>query len=77
VAWIRFRLNEFEAAMDAVKESLRRNKKSVPALFLSGMIYNAMDKKHLAAAKFKKVVSLEPAHKGAVAELIKIKKKKK
>jgi tetratricopeptide (TPR) repeat protein len=77
VALIRFRLNEFEAAMDAVKESLRRNKKSVPVLFLSGMIYNAMDKKHLAATKFEKVVSLEPAHKGAVAELIKIKKKKK
>ena len=77
LAWIRFRLNEFGAAMDAVKESLRRNKKSVQALFLAGMIYNAMDKKHLAAAKFEKVVSLEPVHKSAAAELRKIKKKKK
>ena len=39
------------------------------------MIYNAMDKKHLAAAKFEKVVSLEPGHKRAVAELREIKKK--
>jgi hypothetical protein len=28
-------------------------------------------------AKFEKVISLEPAHKDAVAELLKIKKKKK
>jgi tetratricopeptide (TPR) repeat protein len=77
LAWIRFRLNEFEPAMDAVKESLRRNNKSIQALYLAGMIYNAMDKKHLAAVKFEKVLSLEPAHKGATGELLKIKKKKK
>jgi tetratricopeptide (TPR) repeat protein len=77
LAWIKFRLNEFAAAKDAVKESLRRNNKSVQALYLAGMIYNAMDKKHLAVAKFEKVISLEPAHKDAVAELLKIKKKKK
>jgi tetratricopeptide (TPR) repeat protein len=77
LAWIRFRLKEFETAMDAVKECLRRSNKSVEALFLAGMIYTALDKKHLAAVKFEKVLSLEPAHKRAAAELLKLTKKRK
>jgi tetratricopeptide (TPR) repeat protein len=68
LAWIRFRLQDFKSALLDVKESLRRNRKSVDALYLAGKISLELGKKHLATVKFEKVLSFAPGHKGANAE---------
>ena len=73
LAWIRFRLKDYDKALEEVRECLRRNNKALQALVLAGRIYAEMGRKRLAIAKYEKVLSLEPAHKVATAQLLKIK----
>jgi len=73
LAWIRFRLKDYGQALEDVRECLHRNNKALEALVLAGKIYAATGRKRLAIAKFEKVLSLEPAHKAAAAQLSKIK----
>ena len=72
LAWIRYRLKDYDLALKDVRECSRRNNKSLQTLMLAGKIYAKMGRKRLAAAKYEKVLSLDPAHRKATAELSKI-----
>ena len=72
LAWIRYRLKDYDLALQDVRECLRRNNKSLQTLMLAGNIYAKMGKKRLATAKYEKVLTLESAHREATAELSKI-----
>lgn len=72
LAWIRYRLQEYALALHDARECLRRNNKSTQTLMLVGKIYAKMGRKRLATAKYEKVLTLEPVHREAIAELSKI-----
>ena len=66
-------MERYESALDALKECLHRNNKSVEAMNLAGQAYYQLGIKLKAKAVFKKVLKIAPGHKAATAGLKKIK----
>ena len=72
VAWLRYKMAQYGAALDAVKECLRRNKKDADASFLAGKIYLQLNAKAKAAGMFQATLRINPKYRSAALELKKI-----
>ncbi|MCL7489707.1 MAG: tetratricopeptide repeat protein [Desulfobulbaceae bacterium] len=65
LAMVKFRMGDYDGAHEAVRESLRRNRKAVDAVFLAGRLYMAQGKRKQAARMFQRVLRAAPDYPGA------------
>ena len=73
LGWVRYNMGHYESALESLKECLRRERKSVEAMHLSGQIYDKLGMKSMATGMFQKVLKIAPGHKASIAALKKMK----
>jgi tetratricopeptide (TPR) repeat protein len=66
LALVSRKMGRLQEAGDAVKESLRRNRGAVDALFLAGQIHRDRGEEQKARGKFQRVLKRAPGHSGAL-----------
>ena len=66
-------MKEYDSALEALKECLLRDRKSVEAMNLAGQVYARLSMKSKAAGMFQKVLRIAPGHKSATTFLKKMK----
>jgi tetratricopeptide (TPR) repeat protein len=74
LALIRYRMTAYESALEALKESMKLERKNSYTMCLAGQIYDKMGSQERASAMFQSVIRIEPGHKGAASALRKITK---
>jgi len=72
LAWVRCRMAQYEAALEALQECMLREPKSAEVLFLAGKVYEELGVTSRATVMFKKVLKIVPKHKSATAALKKM-----
>lgn len=72
LGWVRYKMKQYEPALDALKECLRRERKYVDALNLAGQAYEELGAYAKACAMFQSVLKITPGHKAAAAALKRI-----
>jgi len=70
---VRYKMEQYESALEALKECLRRERRSVEAMNLTGQIYDKLGTRLKAKRMFQKVLKIAPGHKAATAALNKMK----
>lgn len=73
LALVRYKIASFDSSLEALQESLRRNKKRQESLYLAGQVYVKLGDQSKAATKFEAVLKITPDHVAAKAALIKLK----
>jgi tetratricopeptide (TPR) repeat protein len=73
LAWVRYKMKEYDSALEALKECLLRDRKSVEAMNLAGQVYVRLGMKSKAAGMFQQVLKIVPGHKSATTFLEKVK----
>ena len=73
LARVRYMMEHYESALEALKECLRRNSKSVEAMNLAVKAFNQLGLHVKAKAMYLKILKIAPGHKAATAGLNKIK----
>jgi len=73
LALVRYKMADYEPALEALKESMRRERKSEISLYLAGQVYDKLGVQAKAAEMFEKVLKIAPDHRAARAGLKKIK----
>ena len=73
LARVRYMMERHESALEALKECLRRNRKSLEAMNLAGQAFNQLGLKLKAKAMYHKILKIDPGHKDATAGLRMIK----
>jgi len=73
LARVRYTMERYDSALEALKECLRRDSKRVEAMNLAAQAYSQLGIKLKAKAMFQKVLKIAPGHKAATAGLNKIK----
>ncbi len=73
LARVRYKMEQYESALEALKECLRRERRSVEAMNLAGQIYDKLGTRSKAKGMFQKVLKIAPGHKAATAALNKMK----
>ena len=76
LGWIRYRMAQYELALDALKECLLRDRKNLDAVYLAGQAYEKLGAKVKAVAMFQTALRIAPDHRAAASALKKIKKNK-
>jgi tetratricopeptide (TPR) repeat protein len=74
LGWIRYRMAQYELALDALKECLQRDRKIPDAVYLAGQAYEKLDAKVQAAAMFQTALRIAPEHRAAASALKRIKR---
>lgn len=74
LALVRFRLNQYEEARTLLEQSLQRNRKSIPAMWLLCQAYQECGLHKDALRTAAKLLRLQPAHRDARATLAKLRK---
>ena len=67
LAAIRYRLEQLDAALEAVKECLKRNRKSVEALQLAALICEKAGMRAKSAGMYRRILKIVPDHQAAAA----------
>jgi tetratricopeptide (TPR) repeat protein len=73
LAWVRFKMEQYESSLESLKECLRRESKSLEAMNLAGQTYGKLGRKSKATGMFQKVLKIAPGNKAAKAALKKMK----
>jgi tetratricopeptide (TPR) repeat protein len=73
LALVKYRMADYESALEALKESMRLEQKNRQLLFLAGKVYDKLGMHSKAAAQFETVLKIAPDHKAAGAALKKTK----
>jgi tetratricopeptide (TPR) repeat protein len=73
LAWVRYKMEQYESSLEALKECLQRESKSLEAMNLAGQAYCKLGIKSKAIKMYKKVLKIAPGHKAATNALKKIK----
>ena len=73
LARVRYMMEHYESALEALKECLRRNSKSVEAMNLAVKAFNQLGLHVKAKAMYLKILKIAPGHKAPTAGLNKIK----
>jgi tetratricopeptide (TPR) repeat protein len=73
LAWVRYKMAQYESSLEALKECLQRESKSVEAMNLAGQAYGKLGIKSKSIEMYKKVLKIDPGHKAATKALKKIK----
>ena len=73
LAWVRYKMEQYESSLEALKECLQRESKSVEAMNLAGQAYGKLGIKLKAIEMYKKVLKIAPGHKAVTKALKKIK----
>jgi tetratricopeptide (TPR) repeat protein len=66
-------MEQYESSLEALKECLQRESKSLEAMNLAGQTYCKLGIKSKAIKMYKKVLKIAPGHKAATNALKKIK----
>jgi tetratricopeptide (TPR) repeat protein len=69
LALVRYRMGSYELSLDALKESMRLERKNQESLYLAGQVYDKLGAQSKAAAMYKSVLKIAPDHKAASAAL--------
>lgn len=74
LALVRYRMADYESALEALDESMQGQHKSEAPLYLAGKVYAKLGVQTKAAAMFAAVLKIAPGHKAAGAALKEIRK---
>jgi tetratricopeptide (TPR) repeat protein len=69
LALVRYKMTNYEAALEAVKESMRMKRKNEETLYLAGQVYHKLGAQAKAAAMYEAVLKIAPDNNGATAAL--------
>jgi tetratricopeptide (TPR) repeat protein len=69
LALVRNKMEQYGPALDALKECLIRERKSVDALYLAGQIYDKLEMRLRSIKMYEKVLKIAPGHKAATKAL--------
>jgi tetratricopeptide (TPR) repeat protein len=72
LARVRYKIGQYESALEALKECLLRERKSMEAMNLAGQVYDKLGIKSKATGMFQKVLKIVPGHKTATETLKKM-----
>ncbi len=73
LALVKYGMADYESALEAVREGMRRQQKNVQLLFLAGKVYDKLGVQSKAAAMFETLLKIVPEHEAAGAALEKTK----
>ncbi len=76
LALVKKKIGQLQGSRNAIMESLRRNRRQVDALYLSGEIYMELGDERKARGKFQRVINIDPTHRGAIKAMHNRKKNK-
>ena len=72
LARVKYKMEQYESALEDLKECLRRERKSVEAINFAGYVYDKLEIRSKSIEMFQKVLKFAPGHKAATAALKKM-----